>query len=75
MITQYDGNSLLREEIPQLSGKVYPSRVSLQVYASMNYFSDYKSTQWKNIILMRPKNVLPWQSVYSHGDNHGENAY
>lgn len=41
MITQYEANSLLKEEIPQLAGKIYPSRISLEIYASMNYFSDY----------------------------------
>lgn len=41
MITQYEVNTLLRREIPQLSAKVYPSRISLEIYASMNHFSDY----------------------------------
>lgn len=41
MISPYEANSLLKEEIPQLAGKIYPSKISLEVYASMNYFSDY----------------------------------
>ena len=41
MIAQYEAGNLLRQEISQLSGKVYPSRISLEVYALMNYFSDY----------------------------------
>lgn len=41
MISQYEVSSLLRKEIPQLAGNVYPSKVSLEVYASMNYFSDF----------------------------------
>ena len=41
MITQYEANSLLRQEVPELNRKVYPSRESLQVYTSMNYFSNY----------------------------------
>ena len=41
MITQYEVSSVLREEIPQLTWKVYPSAISLEVYVSMNYFSDY----------------------------------
>lgn len=41
MITQYEVTPLLKKEIPQLAGKVYPSRISLEVYVSMNYFSDY----------------------------------
>jgi hypothetical protein len=41
MITQYEISPLLKEEIPQLPVNVYPARISLEVYISMNYFSDY----------------------------------
>jgi hypothetical protein len=41
MITQYEVPTLLKEEIPQLAGKMYSSKVSLQIYSSINYFSDY----------------------------------
>ncbi|MET0463475.1 MAG: hypothetical protein ABW007_09980 [Chitinophagaceae bacterium] len=41
MITQYEVSSLLKSTIPPLSAKTYPSKISLEVYACMNYFSDY----------------------------------
>jgi hypothetical protein len=41
MITQYEVTPLLKREIPQLTMKTYPSGTSLEVYVSMNYFSDY----------------------------------
>lgn len=41
MITQYEVSSLLRQEIPQLDTNAYPSKSSLEVYVSMNFFSDY----------------------------------
>lgn len=41
MITQYQVHSLLEDKLPQLAMKPYPSRVSLDVYASINYFTDY----------------------------------
>lgn len=41
MISQFEVSALLRTEIPQLADKICPSKVSLEVYAFMNYFSDY----------------------------------
>lgn len=41
MITQYEVYSLLTTELPQLAEKNYPSRASLQMYAALNYFTDY----------------------------------
>jgi hypothetical protein len=38
MMTQYEVSTLLREEIPQFSGNVYPPKISLEAYASMNLF-------------------------------------
>ncbi|MET0637131.1 MAG: hypothetical protein ABWZ25_13965 [Chitinophagaceae bacterium] len=41
MITQFEAGPFLRHEIPILADKTYPSKVSLDIYASINYFSDY----------------------------------
>ena len=41
MITQYEVYSLLTAKIPQLATIAYPSRACMQMYATINYFSDY----------------------------------
>lgn len=41
MITQYEVSGLLCREIPSLANRYCPNRASLEVYAFMNYFSDY----------------------------------
>jgi len=41
MISQYEVSSMIREEIPKFALKAYPSVISLEVYVSINYFSDY----------------------------------
>lgn len=41
MITQYEANLLLKEKLPQSAMRNYPSRVSLEIYASVIYFTDY----------------------------------
>ncbi len=41
MITQYEVPSLLKEELPKISGDNYPSRITMDLYKSMQCFSDY----------------------------------
>lgn len=41
MITQYEVPGLLREEIPALTAQPFPGRASLEIYASINSFTDY----------------------------------
>ncbi|MBO9563246.1 MAG: hypothetical protein J7621_10745 [Niastella sp.] len=41
MITQYEVTSLLKEELPRLTGDSYPSRFAMDVYKSVQCFSDY----------------------------------
>lgn len=41
MISQFEVSGLLRREIPSLANHYCPSKPSLEVYAFMNYFSDY----------------------------------
>jgi hypothetical protein len=69
MITQYEANSLLKEEFPQLAGKIYPSKISLEVYASMNYFSDYTrhAVEEHNFNLAKKCFVLA-EKLYREGD-------
>ena len=70
MITQYEANTLLRQELPQLYGKIYPSRVSLQVYATFNYFSDYTihAVQEHNFNVAKKCFILA-ERLFRHGDN------
>jgi len=41
MITQYQASALLKKEIPGLFSIPHPSRLSLEIYTDMNYFSDF----------------------------------
>ena len=41
MITQYNVRSLIQDQIPQLELTVCPSNVSLEVYNSINHFTEY----------------------------------
>jgi len=41
MISQYEVGGILRAELPQLATKACPARMSLEVYAFINYFTDY----------------------------------
>lgn len=41
MITQYEVPSLLKEEMPAISGDSYPARFNMDIYKSVQYFSDY----------------------------------
>ncbi len=69
MITQYEVPSLLKEEIPQLAGKMYLSKVSLQIYSSINYFSDYTkhAVEDHNFNLARKCFALA-EKLYREGD-------
>ena len=44
MITQYEVPSLLKEELPTIAGDQYPARFTMDVYKSMQCFSDYTKT-------------------------------
>lgn len=69
MITQYEVYSLLTAEIPQLAVKAYPSRASLQMYASINYFSDYTKQALEAHNFSRAKKCFAVaENLYLHGD-------
>ncbi|MCG2615044.1 hypothetical protein LZZ85_12165 [Terrimonas sp. NA20] len=70
MITQYEASNLLKTKIPQLSARSYPSKVSLDVYACMNYFSDYtkKAVEEHNFSLAKKCFILA-ESLFREGDN------
>ncbi|MEJ7678457.1 MAG: hypothetical protein WKG06_11470 [Segetibacter sp.] len=69
MITQYQVHSLLEDEIPQLAMKPYPLRVSLDVYASINYFTDYtKHALEEHNFSQAKKCFVLAENLYFNGD-------
>jgi hypothetical protein len=70
MITQYQATSLLKQEIPGLSTVNLPTRVSLEIYSSMNYFSDYtKHTLVDHDFPQAKKCLFLADKLYRNGDN------
>jgi len=69
MITQYEVSSLLREQIPQFTSRVSPSGISLEVYGSMNYFSDYtKHAVEEHDFRLAKKCFVLAEKLYREGD-------
>lgn len=69
MITQYEITNLLKEEIPQLGEKFYLSKITLEVYVSINYFSDYtKQVLEKHDFNLAKKCFFLAEKLYKEGD-------
>ena len=69
MITQYDVYALLSQQIPQLASKPYPSRGSLIIYASMNYFTDFTRHAVEDHNFQQAKKCFALaEDLYLHGD-------
>jgi hypothetical protein len=69
MISQYEVPSLLKQEMPHLAGKLYPSKVSLQIYSSINYFSDYtKHAEEEHNFNLARKCFALAEKLYREGD-------
>lgn len=70
MITQFQATSLLKQEIPGLSAIGCPTRVSLEIYSSINFFSDYTRHSLEGHHFMQAKKCLSLaDKLYRHGDN------
>lgn len=41
MITQYEVPYLLKAELPTITSETYPARITMDVYKSVQYFSEY----------------------------------
>ena len=69
MITQYEVPSLLRQEIPQLVEKTYPSKVSLEIYTSIHSFIDFTrhAVEDHNLTLAKKCFALAG-NLYRNGD-------
>ena len=70
MITQYEVPSLLREELPQLAGKIQPTNVMIDVYKSVNYFTNYaKEAVRDHHFNLAKKCFILAEKLYRNGDN------
>jgi hypothetical protein len=70
MITQFQATSLLKQEIPGLSSINCPTRISLEIYSSINFFSDYTKHSLEDHDFVQSKKCLSLaDKLYRHGDN------
>ena len=70
MITQYQAASLLKQEIPGLSKATLPVRVAVEIYSSINYFSDYTKHTLEDRDLRQARRCFVLaDKLYRHGDN------
>lgn len=69
MITQYQVPSMLREEMPSMKVQPFPGRASLEIYASINSFTDYTrhAVQEHNLSLAG-KCFAVAEKLYRNGD-------
>lgn len=69
MITQYEVHSLLKKEIPELMLKAYPSNVSLEIYFSINSFTDFTKHALENHHFHTAKKCFELaENLYVNGD-------
>ena len=70
MITQYEIPYLLKAELPAISGNDYPARINMDMYKSVQYFSDFTrhAVQDHNFNLARKCFALA-EKLYRQGDN------
>lgn len=70
MITQYEIPYLLKAELPAISGNEYPARINMDIYKSVQYFSDFTrhAVQDHNFNLARKCFTLA-EKLYRQGDN------
>ncbi|PZR22389.1 MAG: hypothetical protein DI535_26255 [Citrobacter freundii] len=69
MISQFEVSGLLRREIPSLASHYCPSKPSMEVYAFMNYFSDYtKEAVEHHEMGMARKCFLLADKLFRNGD-------
>ena len=70
MITQYEVDAYLKEAIPQLAMKTYPTRVSLAIYISINDFTDYTMHALEEHNFKQAKKCFALaENLYLHGDS------
>jgi hypothetical protein len=69
MITQYQVPSLLKEELPYLESKTYPSHIILDIYRSIHDFAEYtrKAIQEHHLLIVKKCFNLA-EKLYNQGD-------
>ena len=69
MITQYEIPSLLRQEMPTMTTHIRPCRASLEIYASINDFTDYtKHAVEEHDFSLATKCFALAEKLYRNGD-------
>jgi hypothetical protein len=70
MITQYEVPYLLKEELPTITSENYPARINMDVYKSVQYFSEY--TRWavlQHNLTIAKKCFGLAEKLYKQGDS------
>ncbi len=75
MITQYEVSSLLKEELPTIAGDQYPARFTMDIYKSVQCFSDYtKHAVLDHNLQLAKKCFALAGKIYRNGDNMVKNV-
>lgn len=70
MITRYEVPSLLKEELPTIAGDQYPARFTMDIYRSVQCFSDYtKHAVLDHNLQLAKKCFALAGKIYRDGDN------
>lgn len=70
MITQYEVPTLLREELPQIAGKIQSTNVMIDVYKSVHTFTNYtKEAVQEHHFRLANKCFTLAEKLYRNGDN------
>lgn len=75
MITQYEIPSLLKEELPKITGDSYPARFTMDIYKAIQCFSDYtKNAVLDHNLQLAKKCFTLAGKLYRNGDNMVKNV-
>ena len=70
MITQYDAVTMLKTAVPEIAFKNYPSSVSLEIYATVIYFTDHTKEALALHHFEEAKKCFQLaEKLYVHGDS------
>jgi len=70
MITQYEVDAYLKEIIPQLAMKAYPTRASLAIYISIDHLTNYTKHALEEHNFRQAKKCFALaESLYLNGDS------
>ena len=70
MITQYEVPTLLRDELPQIAGKIQSTNVMINVYNSVHSFTNYtKDAVQKHHYRIAKKCFKLAEKLYRNGDS------